>query len=293
MTARLSLPAAAAVLALLTGCAAGPSAPPATPVAAASEPAATAAPSGLPPEGDPLASPAIGPSAGTLPSELPSPPAPSPQLLPSGRLAPVVTTVRTTQPVVFLGIDDGFVRSPWLLALERRRHLPFSMFLEGNAWSQDVAYWRAMQAAGATVEDHTVTHPVLTRLSSRRVAREICSAADGEANAFGIRPVLFRPPYGSTDRRVQAAAAECGMRAVVLWDVAVNDGQVQFGPGRSHLRAGDIVLMHFRQTMQADMTAFLNQAAADHLALGRLEDYLLPAPADGSPTPSTPGSSSP
>ena len=106
--------------------------------------------------------------------------------------------------------------------------------------------------------------------------RQVCVAATADAAAFGRRPVLFRPPYGGTNAVVRRAAVGCGMRAVVLWDVTVNRGALQYVAGRRHLRAGDIVLMHFRPEMQQDMTAFLRQAAADDLAVGGLEDYLTP-----------------
>ncbi len=276
-------------LAVTTGCATGPDGPVLPQAAPLPDPASSSL---LPESGS--SSPDPPPSNLPQPSDLPPSPSASPVQLPDGPLAPLLASLPVQQPVVFLGIDDGYTRSPWLLDLEQRRHLPFSMFLEGQAWSQDVAYWSAMQRAGATVEDHTLTHPVLTKLSDERLRHEICAAADAQATAFGTRPRLFRPPYGISDRRVQRAAADCGMQAVIVWDAAVNDGHVQYGTSRRHLQAGDIVLMHFRPTMQEDMTAFLDEAAADHLALGRLEDYLVggPVAAPGSPSPD-PGSSAP
>ncbi|MDP9101994.1 MAG: polysaccharide deacetylase family protein [Actinomycetota bacterium] len=262
---------------------------------------ASAAPTSLLPEG-----PATVPSSTAFPTESPSetgpsdlspPPDATPLPVASGPLAPVLSSLPVQQRVVFLGIDDGYTRSDWLLDLERHRHLPFTMFLVGNAWAQDVPYWLSMQAAGATVQDHTITHPELTRYGPYRIRHEICGAADAQTRAFGTRPWLFRPPYGATNYSVRREAAACGMRAVVLWDVAVNDGVVQYGTSRRHLVPGDIVLMHFRPSMRADMTAFLDAVAAQGLSLGRLEDYLPPDPyaspfaSDPAPAPVTTASS--
>jgi len=199
-----------------------------------------------------------------------------PVAVPATRLAVTLSRVGTSQPVVFLGVDDGYVRSRWLLALEQQRHLPFTAFLTNAAWRQDPGYWRQLQAAGVRIEDHTLTHPLLTGLAPAQVRRQICVAATADTTAFGRRPVLFRPPYGGTNAVVRRAAAGCGMRAVVLWDVTVNRGALQYVAGRRHLQAGDIVLMHFRPEMQQDMTAFLRQAAADDLAVAGLENYLTP-----------------
>lgn len=66
------------------------------------------------------------------------------------------------------------------------------------------------------------------------------------------------------------------MRAVVLWDVTVNRGALQYVADRRHLQAGGIVLMHFRPDIQQDMTAFLRQTAADDLAVASLENCLTP-----------------
>ena len=135
-----------------------------------------------------------------------------PVAVPATRLAVTLSRVGTSQPVVFLGVDDGYVRSRWLLALEQQRHLPFTAFLTNAAWRQDPGYWRQLQAAGVRIEDHTLTHPMLTGLARTQVQRQICVAATADTAAFGRRPVLFRPPYGGTNAVVRRAAAGCGMR---------------------------------------------------------------------------------
>jgi peptidoglycan/xylan/chitin deacetylase (PgdA/CDA1 family) len=114
--------------------------------------------------------------------------------------------VPTTQPVVFLTIDDGWTPSLPVLELLRARHLPVAVFLVDRAWRRDPAYFRALQAAGATVEDHTLTHPVLSRLPLARQEREVCGGAAGEAAGFGTRPTLLRPPFGAFDRATLLAA---------------------------------------------------------------------------------------
>ncbi len=187
--------------------------------------------------------------------------------------APVVHKVPTTEPVVFLGIDDGWTKSPetqsWLLD----HRLPFTLFLTDAAIKNNYEYFGRLQAAGLTIEDHTLTHPNLTKLSLEQQKTEICGTADIYQTVFGSRPTLFRPPYGAYNEATLQAAAACGMKAIVLWRAIVKSGVVQFQNGTA-LEPGDIVLMHVRPEFIQDIQAFMNQVAKDHLQVGRLEDWL-------------------
>jgi peptidoglycan/xylan/chitin deacetylase (PgdA/CDA1 family) len=187
---------------------------------------------------------------------------------------PVLTHIPTDKPVIFLGIDDGLVKSPeakdWLI----NHKLPFTLFLEDDLVRGDYDYFRDLQAAGMTIEDHTISHPDLTTLTLDQQKVEICGAADAMHAAFGNRPALFRPPYGSVDETTRQAAAECGMKAIINWHAKANGGSIQFQDGNTHFLPGDIVLMHFRPEFLQDMKAFTDQVAADGLQVGRLEDWI-------------------
>ena len=74
---------------------------------------------------------------------------------------------------------------------------------------------------------------------------EVCGTLDDYQTLFGRRPTLFRPPYGSTNANVQAVAASCGFKAIVLWKGSTNDGRFDLQDG-TQLTPGDVVLMHFR-----------------------------------------------
>jgi peptidoglycan/xylan/chitin deacetylase (PgdA/CDA1 family) len=186
---------------------------------------------------------------------------------------PVVYNVKTTKPVVFLTIDDGWYRDPAFPALLARAHVPTSLFLIRDAARQDYPYFRSLQSVGATIEDHTVTHPDCTTLSRSEQRQQICATAETFARRFGRRPTLFRPPYGRFDTATRLAAADCGMHALVYWDVTVNSGRLSYAVG-DRLRPGDIVLMHFTDKIRADFTAAMSAIRAAGLHVRRLEDFL-------------------
>jgi peptidoglycan/xylan/chitin deacetylase (PgdA/CDA1 family) len=197
---------------------------------------------------------------------------PMPTLAPAA--IPVLDRISTTEPVVFLGIDDGWIQTKDSLAWLIGHHLPFTLFLTNNGIKNNYGYFQQLQAAGMVVENHTLSHPDLTRLTLAQQRAEICGTADIFANVFGRRPTLFRPPYGAMNNLTRQAAAECGMKAIIMWHAKVSDGAVQFQDKNTDFLPGDIVLMHFHPEFAADIKAFTDQVEKDHLQVGRLEDWI-------------------
>lgn len=217
-------------------------------------------------------------SATTLQEPLLPPTRPRDAARPAGKtLPPVYFKVPTTRPVVFLTIDDGWTPSLPALKLIRAHHLPATAFLIDQAWRQDPAYFHALRSAGVAIEDHTLTHPVMSRLPLAQQEREICGAAAGEAAGLGTRPTLFRPPYGVFDRATLRAVHVCHLTAVVEWTATADRGHLVVVGGR--LRPGDIILMHFRPSLPRDLTAALTAIRRAHLTVGRLPSYLEPTTA--------------
>ncbi|HSX17858.1 MAG TPA: polysaccharide deacetylase family protein [Candidatus Saccharimonadales bacterium] len=190
-------------------------------------------------------------------------------------MAPVILRVPTTEPVVFVGIDDGWVQAKPTQAWLIKHHLPFSLFLTNNGIKNDYGYFKKLQSAGMTIEDHSLTHPNLTKLNLDQQKAEICATADIYQTVFGRRPTLFRPPYGAYNDNTRRAAASCGIKAIVMWHVNVGTGgDVQFQSNSTHLQPGDIVLMHFNPEFLQDMQSLAEAVTQNHLQIGRLEDWL-------------------
>jgi peptidoglycan/xylan/chitin deacetylase (PgdA/CDA1 family) len=203
----------------------------------------------------------------------PARPAPQPVTLPAGPAAPVLNRVPTSQPVAFITIDDGWVRLPEAVELLRAAGVPVTLFLTVNAIVADPGYFRQLQAVGAVVEAHTVTHPQLRGAPYDRQRREVCDSADQLGTLYGRRPVLFRPPFGEYDAVTHRAVRDCGLKATLTWTQTVNAGVVRYqGPPR--VQPGDILLMHFRPTFVADFLAALRAIHDAGLTPALLEDYV-------------------
>ncbi len=199
--------------------------------------------------------------------------------LPHGEgLAAWTSRIPTTQPVAFLTIDDGVVRTPEAIELFRAAHIPVTLFLTTNTIKSDTTYFDRLRSVGAVIEAHTVSHPKLTTLPYAQQKYELCHSTDLLEQWYGRRPVLFRPPYGEKNEDTLRAARECGLTAGFAWTQTVNAGKVRYQTAIHQIRAGDIILMHFRATFADDFIAALQAIKMAGLTPALLEDYVAPTP---------------
>jgi peptidoglycan/xylan/chitin deacetylase (PgdA/CDA1 family) len=207
----------------------------------------------------------------------------------------VIRHIVTTDPVVFVTIDDGWAHDPTVLPFLTAHHIVVTAFLIGREAVRDASYWQALVAQGGMVEDHTETHPMLAGLPLRAQTAEVCGPLSDDQRLFGRRPTLLRPPFGSMDGNTVAAAGQCGLSAVVLWNVTVNRGQLQRAtPGA--LTSGDIILLHWGPGLASDLTVLAGVLDRSGLRSSLLENYLGPRPTTvlgAAATATTPGTPSP
>lgn len=191
---------------------------------------------------------------------------------------PVIRRIETTEPVVFITIDDGYAHDEDVVKLLRTRKIPVTAFLTEDAVRDHHDYFaRITQVTGQSVQDHTVTHPHLNGVGRDSQRAEICDAADIYEQWYGTRPWLFRPPYGEYGQTTREVARECGMDYLVLWDVSLPHRVLRYASG-SRLQRGDIVLIHWRPNLARDLPVVLDAAAAAGLRVAALQDYLPRAP---------------
>jgi peptidoglycan/xylan/chitin deacetylase (PgdA/CDA1 family) len=168
----------------------------------------------------------------------------------------VISRIPVQDKVVFITIDDGWEKDADFIRLVREERVPVTLFLANMAVKKNYGYFRELQQAGALIEDHTMTHPYLPRLSYARQKQEICDAATVYGTQYGTRPTLFRAPYGVTDHDTLRAARDCGIKAIFFWREVVSNGRIAYQvPGGLH--PGDILLVHFNPNMTADFRRML------------------------------------
>ncbi|GIF05695.1 hypothetical protein Asi03nite_32330 [Actinoplanes siamensis] len=204
----------------------------------------------------------------------PPPPVTTQVTLPEDGRAANFTRIPTTDKVAFVTIDDGWEKDPRALQLLRAANVPVTLFLEVDAVKGDPKYFTALQSAGATIENHTISHPILTGLGYDAQKRQICGGADRLASYYGRRPTLFRPPGGNFNATTLRAVHDCGMLASFTWMESADKGKFRFQPPQKVVAPGDIILMHFRPAFVDDFLVVLNAIHKAGLTPARLEDYV-------------------
>ena len=151
-------------------------------------------------------------------------------------------------PAVGLTFDDGpgAVTAALLDVLARHgAHATFDVLGERIAGRE--ALLRRIAASGHEIGVHGWRHGDHRDRPLRR-AREAARTADAVRAVTGVRPRVFRPPFGLANRRLRLAVARHGLRTV-LWDVDPRDYEE---PGAeailertlAGLRPGAVVLLH-------------------------------------------------
>jgi hypothetical protein len=195
---------------------------------------------------------------------LPPPPPPTPPPLPPSTPAPVTYFGPSAGGVFYITIDDGTYPDPGVLGLMQQAHIPITAFLVSSVAADHLDYWRAFLAAGGDIEDHTVSHPDLTKLAPTATEAQWSEAAQALHQWFGITPTLGRPPYGALNPTVQLAASQAGLRTVVMWIASMYNGQLSTYDHRP-LRAGEIVILHWIPGLYNSLVQLLALASAQGL----------------------------
>ena len=182
-----------------------------------------------------------------LGSALPAAAAVAPRVTPS-----VVFHGDRAERVVALTFDDGYnvVACAAILQILERDEVPATFFPVGEAVGWHPAFWRAVDAAGYPIGDHSLTHPFMTRLA---YADQLAQLVDSRRLISAVlgHPMtpLFRPPYGAADATTLAAARAAGFAGVVYWDTSAADTSLRGTEAEmigdaERGRDGSIILLH-------------------------------------------------
>ncbi|MGW1175545.1 polysaccharide deacetylase family protein [Kitasatospora sp. NPDC002543] len=213
----------------------------------------------------------------------PAPPADKPIKLERTGPVPVFSDVKTSDKVVFITIDDGAEKDPKFVEMLTDLKVPISMFLTRDIVKNDYAYFKPLQALGNHIQNHTVDHPVMSKIPPEKQKAEICDDQSALTQQYGTAPLLFRPPFGdgANTPTLNTSVQQCGPRAIVLWRESMQIHDMQYQAADKKLKPGDIILAHFRGPKElkgATMTQMFGDLLAriqeQGFSVARLEDYI-------------------
>lgn len=79
-------------------------------------------------------------------------------------------------------------------------------------------YAKKIIEAGHELGTHSKTHPYMSKLTKAQIKEELTSSSAVIERVTGVKPTLFRPPYGDYNNTLVETAQELGLYTV-QWDV--------------------------------------------------------------------------
>ncbi len=162
-------------------------------------------------------------------------------------------------PIYCVGRDDNVVSltfdAAWgnedtqqLIDILAEHQIKATFFVVGEWVDKYPESVKALHDAGHEVMNHSNTHPHFTQLSPAQMAAEVKACADKIEAVTGVRPTLFRPPYGDYNDAVVSTMRNEGFYTI-QWDVDSLDWKK---PGTDAIvkrvldktKSGSIILFH-------------------------------------------------
>lgn len=185
-----------------------------------------------------------------------------------GPMANVVWSVPVTEKAVFITIDDGWFPSQSLLQMMQQDHFPVTAFLIQQAAQEHPDYWRAFVAAGGDIENHTLSHPDLTKITPAELANQV-STPMNYLGQLAAPPTLFRPPYGAFNSLVRQEVYHAGIKDLVMWNAVMDKGILQTYNGKP-IQPGSIVLLHWEPGLSTQIKDLIGILQQEHLGIASL-----------------------
>ena len=101
-------------------------------------------------------------------------------------------------PAIALTFDDGpnTVTTPQVLNLLEKEGITATFFLIAqNITPESAAVVRRARKMGCEIENHSVTHAQMDKMSADEIRREVGDCTEKIREVLGEEPIFFRPPY--------------------------------------------------------------------------------------------------
>ena len=158
--------------------------------------------------------------------------------------------VERDYPVISLSFDAawGNEDTQQLIDVLEKYHVKATFFVVGAWVDKYPESVTALFDAGHEVMNHSDDHAHFNSLSAAQIAENINACNDKIEAVTGVRPTLFRPPYGEYDDHVISTERSMGMEPI-QWDVDSLDWKDLSACEitsrvTSRVRSGSIVLFH-------------------------------------------------
>ena len=211
-------------------------------------------------------------------------------MMPPESAATSVLAAKKELPVYSVERDDNVIavtfdaswgadNTPKLLDILDEYDAKCTFFLVGLWVDKYPDMVQAIVERGHEIGNHSATHPHMSKLSESKMLEELRMMSDKVEKLTGVRPTLFRPPYGDYNNSVIRTVRSAGYEAV-QWSVDSLDWK-NISPQDMIRRAGkvgkgDIILFHNDSQYLLDALPTLLQSYKEQgLQMVKVSDILL------------------
>lgn len=157
-------------------------------------------------------------------------------------------TPKQDEKLIALSFDDGpnETTTAEVLDLLQEHDIPASFFVIGQFINESTAkqMTRAI-SLGCEVQNHSLTHTMMTQLSPEEVAEEVRKTDELIEKYTGTKPWLFRPPFINHNESMHQTIGHTFICGVGCEDwIPERTAQQRYEILISTLKDGDIVLLH-------------------------------------------------
>ncbi|MDP4152088.1 MAG: polysaccharide deacetylase family protein [Bacillota bacterium] len=158
--------------------------------------------------------------------------------------------VRTNDKRIAISFDAawGNEDTQTLIDILGKYNVKATFFVVGSWVDKYPESVKALHDAGHDVMNHSSTHPHMPQLSKDKMISEVQNCNDKIEKVTGVRPILFRPPFGDYSNLTVDTMKEIGMYTI-QWDVDSLDWKNPPSSDivarvTSKVKGGSIVLFH-------------------------------------------------
>lgn len=157
---------------------------------------------------------------------------------------------QSIKPRLYLTFDDGPDphTTPQLLEILATEKISATFFVVGSQAQKYPELVEQIMKGGHVIGNHTYHHEFMPSLTNKRIETEVQRTNDAVEEVTGVKPTLFRAPYGILDNRVADCLKERAMKAV-YWS-SVSEDWMPLGAERvvarikRKLADGALIVLH-------------------------------------------------
>lgn len=194
----------------------------------------------------------------------------------------IVCSANTDKKQIAISFDDGPVQesTPRILELLQEHKVTAAFFCIGKRVQENEALLKQVYDAGHLIGNHSFSHNTWFDLFSAEKMYDDLKMMDASMEkVIGLKPKLFRPPYGVTNPNLKKAVSK-GNYIPVGWnirslDTVITDEQKLLSKVTKSLKPGAVVLFHDTgKAIPAILPAFIREARDQGFEIVRLDKLL-------------------